>query len=449
MPARRSSFPQLRFVYFCMHKKPPCEEAVGRLQSAMANSRSNGILVQVGVAVEGNAFWKHLVEEYVATSPAVISYGPLALQHVASLTDLQKTLDSIHVLKTIVLDLGNLKASLRPGSTDELMEKFLACLRSIWDIFQKEGNKLVDEDNDNIAVMWEVLSEASNLYGYDASLKTMVAECSQLKQHKGKASILKTISVKVQKLLDMTSKTSSDMIAENLADMKALTQFLRGVSLPNECFTEDKGTKGCLEAAFQKILTLGGTGLADTAKLQENLKDFLEVAIELAAKVGKAADVPLQCFKQSLMMLETLFSYIEAQNADKSLEGGAVLLDRLVALQRAIMQAKASKDASMSCPESFQDACKTAYDHCFKECETMRTLMINNGKDTLDVCYKALKDFVQPMPETFWLQQFKGKTFEEFVAHTKEAVMKLDAAKLVETTQNLQQACGSKLFCCV
>ena len=179
-------------------KGGPCpEESVQRLQQAMTKTNSRSILVQVALAVEANPWWKQQVESYVCCTPACLEKGGKALAHVATLASLTYDMSAVAALQPIVEDLPELKSSLRPGSTDDLVASVAQALAKTWAFFQ-EASKKEAIDGPGIASMMKLLTYASTLFPLDGAVHQMMSDCGLLLQQSGKAEILNDLKKKLQ-----------------------------------------------------------------------------------------------------------------------------------------------------------------------------------------------------------------------------------------------------------
>ena len=147
-------------------------------------------MVQVALAVEANPWWKQQVEGYILCAPSMVEKAGRALSHIETLSKLAVSLDAIPVLLPMVHELPDLKAALRPHSTEELFYLVHQKVMGLWATFRDEVAKR-DLPGEQVNEMMKLLTHASTLYPLQGELHTMMTECAEVLQKTGKSSILK------------------------------------------------------------------------------------------------------------------------------------------------------------------------------------------------------------------------------------------------------------------
>ena len=417
------------------------QESVHRLQAAMTKTNSRSMLVQVALAIEANPWWKQQVDAYILCAPAMVEKAGQAKRHLETLASLNVCLEAIPVLLPMVHDLPDLKAALRPTSTDELFYIVFQKLMGVWGSFTAECEQK-ELSGEVVNDMMKLLTHASTLYPLDGSLHSMMTDCAMILQKSGKTSILKQCTEKLMAVKEAELGKINAMEMSDLESVLELQKQLQGVSLPAECFTEEPGMQALLQEILDKILAVAVGDLAPTANLQKSLTACHRCSEELLKKLEKKNSEPnVDCLGKLVQMVASFLSLTTVAEESTPLTIGLDSLEAVLSLQRLTLHVQGCMASLAPTPADFAVHVSSCKKKCEERVAKVKAMMLEHCRTHLDQHFKALRDIHSSMGEQYWLEQWKGSTMEDLVAYAGDTCMLLDGEELLRLTQQLQKAC--------
>ena len=209
-----------------------------------------------------------------------------------------------------------------------------------------------------------------------------------------------------------------------------------------QCFSEDQEVKKLLLGCLDKILLLAVNGLDPSDNAEAELKVCLECGEAISEKLqDKARQKMVECLSKTITMAGCFFalSGVAAEVSAKTIGVGA--LDLVLALQRACMQVQTClSQLEAGSLEAFGQLCAACRDTCAQRVTSLRAMTLQWVLADLETKFKDLRGLHSQMSETYWLDEWKGKSFEDLQAYVESTALKLDGAELLTKSISLHQA---------
>eukprot|EP00971_Amphidinium_carterae_P352904 6492769-Amphidinium_carterae.2 len=398
------------------------------------------MLVSVASSVDQNPWWADRLHTYMKTLPAMLVNGHRVGEYERFLEQTHDDCPDLEGLLEMVKQMSVLMSTMRRGTTEKLQVMYMSTLSRLWKRAKENFTQHVDRA---AAQSWSaLLAETSTCWPLDTGVATMMVDCSSYVQKAGQGQLLTELS---NACLTMWPEgLSEDKIGERelLKAVDVLRESLCGISLPRQILESSPATLENLQNAAKSICKHAQAFLTIDCGALALLNSCKIVLQDLSDKLGRTHWKPNAVLFAKAVELRTTWEEHNAVLAEPlNAENYKVQLQAISNLKRQLLQVN-QVDMQMATMEpALQETVQTMVAAVQLKHDARKSELLVWAESTLVMASRAGEEVAMGAPEgRSWLQDFRGKSFENLMDHWSNTMALLDGTNLVKLKEQLHEA---------
>eukprot|EP00971_Amphidinium_carterae_P350410 6491527-Amphidinium_carterae.3 len=420
----------------CAMPQPcPLQEDVSRLRSAFGKS-GKCVLSNTMAILRQVAFWSHCIDEYMSTATAMVREGPVVRRHMLNLEKLQHSIGELSVLESVLEDLPRLKACLRPGTMQPLLEMVQSGIEKSWD----QNKEAFGINPDAVAHFSKVLVHACVQFPFDGALAQMQLDCGQLLQEVDQSALIKKVILELGEFGKVCKETSNEEKKVVIEKTEKLSELLQSTSLPIEQW-KSVATSSESKTAFQCLLD------NCVAEMGLTIEQTPSGLVASSACLGQLSEkLAREDQLETVKCIRLVSDFVQQQRA---LQGHVIEDDgasdehaeKLGSLKRAMVLVEECKSKATKLSPEVAEKLKKVMEKAKPEVEETCKAFLEDGKTLVQKSLEELKQLAGGKEGgADWLADFQGTKLEDYMERAEVTLFKLQGSDLVQKKKNLAQA---------
>ena len=399
-----------------------------RFKSSGAGTKKT-LLSMLAAQVESQAWYATRMTEYLDKAPALLEKGPVVMKHAECLASMTINFESVPALLTICKQILPLKAVLRAGSCDALIDALQKAISSVQALCKEHGRTVGKERVEQLS---QLFAEASNLYPLDASLHETATHIGELMQLCGQREIVFDLKAQFEKLLEVPVDNPA-MIQEGLQD---LDPKIQGVTVDQSLLQDECGE--VMNSIYKFLLQILDAYCTAGEGVTSIVVSAAEALLVLAGWRAIPQDVKLaKKLRADVAVAEALSELATCSEDDEG------LIQKAQALQRRLGSSKTLGDLSawnvqLQCFKPLVAGLSQAEAALAKTCGRS----IERNKQKVINLKQELSDHAGGLVGgQDWLADYQGNDWASLLEHASLTLLTQDAPHVLDVHKKLQQAC--------